>query len=118
MRPIVFANSLGTDLRIWDDVRRSLDPKIPVLAMDTRGHGLSQSGPTDIATLAKDVADMMDNLGLTDALICGVSVGGLIAQSLAASRKDLVAGVMLCNTGAKIGDDATWTQRIGRDQSD
>lgn len=112
VRPVVFANSLGTDLRIWDVVRRSLAAEIPFLALDKRGHGLSQSGPTDIATLARDVADMMDHLGLKDALICGVSVGGLIAQALAATRKDLVAGVMLCNTGAKIGDTDSWNQRI------
>jgi 3-oxoadipate enol-lactonase len=111
-RPIVFANSLGTDLRIWDDVRRLLNPDIPVLTLDKRGHGLTQSGSTDIQTLARDAADMMDHLGLADALICGVSVGGMIAQALAASRKDLVSGLMLCNTGVKIGDVDSWNQRI------
>ncbi|WP_299653472.1 3-oxoadipate enol-lactonase [uncultured Jannaschia sp.] len=111
-RPIVFANSLGTDLRIWDDVRRKLDPSVPTLAMDKRGHGLSQTGPIDIATLASDLADLMDHLGLEAALICGVSVGGMIAQALAAIRPDLVAGLMLCNTGARIGSEETWAPRI------
>ena len=111
-RPIVFANSLGTDLRIWDEVRQRLDPAVPTLAMDKRGHGLSEIGPVDIATLAADMADLMDGLGLSAALICGVSVGGMIAQALAAARPDLVAGLMLCNTGTRIGTGETWNPRI------
>ena len=111
-RPIVFANSLGTDLRIWDDVHCKLDPSVSTLALDKRGHGLSQAGPTDIATLASDLADLMDHLGLEAALICGVSVGSMIAQALAAIRPDLVAGLMLCNTGARIGSEETWAPRI------
>ena len=109
-RPIVFANSLGTDLRIWDDVRRELDLGVPTLAMDKRGDGLPGTGLTDIASLASDLADLadlMDHLGLEAALICGVSVGGMIAQALAAIRPDLVAGLMLCNTGARIGSEET-----------
>ncbi|MEY8097781.1 3-oxoadipate enol-lactonase [Falsihalocynthiibacter sp. S25ZX9] len=110
-RPIVFLNSLGTDFRIWQGVADRL-PDVPKLMMDKRGHGLSDMGAISIEGLAQDVADLMDHLGLTAAIICGVSVGGLIAQSLAALRPDLVAGLVLSNTGAKIGDDATWNPRI------
>ncbi|WP_297779610.1 3-oxoadipate enol-lactonase [uncultured Roseovarius sp.] len=111
-RPIVFANSLGTDLRIWDTVRSALPPDTPTLAMDKRGHGLSEHGPISIETLATDLAALMDHLALSDALLCGVSVGGMIAQSLAHLRPDLVAGLMLCNTGAQIGTAEAWTMRI------
>lgn len=116
-RAIVFANSLGTDLRIWDAVRHQLPPEIPTLAMDKRGHGLSEQGPITIATLATDLAALMDHLHLSDALICGVSVGGMIAQSLAHQRPDLVAGLMLCNTGAQIGTAEAWNMRINTVQT-
>jgi 3-oxoadipate enol-lactonase len=111
-RPIVFANSLGTDLRIWGAVGARLDPSIPTLAMDKRGHGLSDLGPADMSTHVDDLAQLMDHLGLSGALVCGVSVGGMIAQGLAAARPDLVAGLMLCNTGAKIGNEHDWNARI------
>lgn len=111
-RPIVFANSLGTDLRIWDELRAALAPEIPTLAMDKRGHGLSEHGPVSIAALAADLAALMDHLRIKDALICGVSVGGMIAQALAHLRPDLVAGLMLCNTGAQIGTPEAWNMRI------
>jgi len=41
-----------------------------------------------------------------------VSVGGMIAQSLASRRPDLVAGLVLCNTGYRIGDAKGWSDRI------
>ncbi|MFW8595845.1 3-oxoadipate enol-lactonase [Cribrihabitans neustonicus] len=111
-RPVVFLNSLGTDFRIWDGVISRLELPSPVLCMDKRGHGLSDEGPASIALLARDAAALMVRLGLSGGLICGVSVGGMIAQALAAQRPDLAAGLVLCNTGAKIGDAESWNARI------
>lgn len=109
---IVFANSLGTDFRIWDNVRAQLAPSIPTLTMDKRGHGLSDTTPANMETHIADLAALMDQVGMRDAIICGVSVGGMIAQGLATARPDLVAGLMLCNTAAKIGDADGWNTRI------
>ncbi|MGR3502360.1 3-oxoadipate enol-lactonase [Pseudaestuariivita sp.] len=114
--PLVFANSLGTDFRIWDDVVAGF-PNHPVLRIDKRGHGLSGNGPTSIAILAEDLAALMEHLGLSGALICGVSVGGLIAQQLGHARPDLAARLVLMDTGMKIGTDAIWNERIEIAQS-
>ncbi len=111
-RAIVFSNSLGTDMRIWDDVIAQLPPDIPVLTSDKSGHGLSEPGAQSIADHADDLIALMDHLGLSQALICGVSVGGMIAQDLAARRPDLAAGLVLCNTAYQIGDAAFWGARI------
>ncbi len=111
-QPVVFSNSLGTDLRIWDGVAALLPADRPLLMIDKRGHGLSSSGPVTIAALAQDMAAAMDHFELTGAVGCGVSVGGLIIQSLAVQRPDLVASAVLCCTGLKIGDEATWGPRI------
>lgn len=110
--PIIFLNSLGTEFRIWDAVIDQLSTNAPVLCMDKRGHGLSDDGTITMDLLAYDVAALMDYLGLTKALICGVSVGGMFAQGLASSRPDLVAGLILCCTGAQIGDAESWNARI------
>lgn len=111
-QPVVFANSLGTDFRIWDGVAALLPTDRPLLMIDKRGHGLSSLGPVTIKALAQDMAAAMDHFGLSAAVACGVSVGGLIMQSLAVQRPDLVAAAVLCCTGLKIGDDATWAPRI------
>ncbi len=111
-RPVVFLNSLGTDLRIWDAVAARLPAATPLLRMDKRGHGLSQTAPADMGRYAADIARLMDDRGLAGALVCGVSVGGQIAQALALARPDLVAGLLLSNTGARIGDAETWNARL------
>jgi 3-oxoadipate enol-lactonase len=110
--PVVFLNSLGTDFRIWEDVIARLESDVPLLCLDKRGHGLSDEAQVTMDLLAGDVAALMDHLGLGKALLCGVSVGGMIAQALAATRPDLAAGLVLCCTGTRIGDDAGWNARI------
>ena len=110
--PVVFLNSLGTDFRIWDEVIARLAPGTPTLCLDKRGHGLSDEGPVTMDLLAGDVAALMDHLGLGKALLSGVSVGGMIAQALAATRPDLTAGLVLCCTGTRIGDAEGWNARI------
>lgn len=109
---IVFANSLGTDLRIWDEVIRQLRPDVKTLAYDKSGHGLSEGGATTVQDFAEDLAALMDMSGVSRALICGVSFGGMIAQSLAARRPDLVGGLVLCNTSFRIGDLESWNARL------
>ncbi|MCI4662284.1 MAG: 3-oxoadipate enol-lactonase [Neomegalonema sp.] len=112
---LVFINSLGSDFRIWDAVIAQLPPEWGLLLSDKRGHGLSQMGaaPISIAGLAEDLADLMDARGLSSAVLCGVSVGGMIAQALAHARPDLCAGLILCNTAARIGSPQMWAERIG-----
>ena len=110
-RPVVFSNSLGTDFRIWDDVIARLQGR-PVLRLDKRGHGLSDNGPTTIPRLAQDTAEVMEHFDVTDALVCGVSVGGLITQELGRERPDLASRLILSNTGLKIGNDEIWNDRI------
>src|SRR6056297_460082 len=110
--PVVFLNSLGTDLRIWDAVIAGLGANVPLLCLDKRGHGLSDEGEITMNLLVEDVAALMNHLGLSHAVICGVSVGGMIAQGLATARPDLVAGLVLCCTGTRIGNAEGWNARI------
>lgn len=111
---IVFINSLGSDFRIWDDVIATLGENYGSLTYDKRGHGLSDTGTTPyaISDLSADLAGLMDHLGLSGAIVCGLSVGGQIAQQLYHDRPDLVAGLVLSNTAARIGDADFWAQRI------
>ncbi len=49
--PVVFANSLGTDLRVWDRLLALLPPELRILRYDMRGHGLSDAPPGDYSML-------------------------------------------------------------------
>lgn len=109
---MVFANSLGTDLRIWDQVIDAIPSNVPILSYDKSGHGLSEAGALTIEDFASDLAALMDAEDLNNAVICGVSVGGMIAQSVAAQRPELVATLVLCNTSFRIGSSGFWADRI------
>ncbi|WP_299281214.1 3-oxoadipate enol-lactonase [uncultured Tateyamaria sp.] len=112
--PVVFANSLGTDMRLWDPILPLLPPGLRVLRYDKRGHGLSTcpDAPYAMGGLVGDVERLMDHLGFRDALFVGLSIGGLIAQGLTVKRLDLVRAMVLSNTGAKIGTKEMWGDRI------
>ncbi len=113
-RALVFINALGSDLRIWDDVAPLLVGEFRLIRYDKRGHGLSEVGPDryDISDYARDLGGLLDALGVARATIVGLSIGGLIAQALYRQRPSLFAGLVLSDTAAKIGDDASWDARI------
>ena len=111
---LVFSNSLGTDFRIWRDVIVRLVGDFAIVTYDKRGHGLSDApaAPYRMADHIADLAGLLDHLDVKDALVCGLSVGGMIAQGLALGRPDLVKALVLCDTGHKIGTDELWNERI------
>ncbi len=110
---LVFSNSLGTDMRVWDPLLPHLPKGYRILRYDTAGHGLSDlAGERRIEDDAADLAALMDHVGITRGFVIGLSVGGLIAQGLWKMRPDLIEGIIFCDTAHKIGTDAIWNDRI------
>ena len=112
--PLVFANSLGTDLRLWDDVVLHLPKGLRVIRYDMRGHGLSDcpKGPYSMGALVRDAERLLDHLQVRDCVFVGLSIGGMVAQGLAVKRLDLMRAMVLSNTAAKIGQPEIWAERI------
>ncbi len=111
-RTIVFANSLGSDQSIWDKVIANLPTGYGVLTYDLRGHGQSCGVTDSISGLADDASMLIDALDLRDVMFCGVSIGGMIGQVLAARRADVICAALLCNTAPQIGTAERWAERI------
>jgi len=111
--PVVFSNSLGTDLRLWDKIVGHLPAGLKLIRYDTRGHGLSSCprGPYSMGALIGDVERLLDRLEVRDCVFVGLSIGGLIAQGLSVKRPDIIRAVVLSNTGAKIGTRDIWEER-------
>ena len=111
---VVFSNSLGTDFRIWESCIENLSKDYSILTYDKRGHGLSGLGnsPYVINDHVTDLIDLMDHLKISEAVLVGLSVGGLIVQGVYHKRPDLVQGLILCDTAAKIGNEQMWNDRI------
>jgi 3-oxoadipate enol-lactonase len=112
--PLVFCNSLGTDLRIWDAVVPRLAEHFRIIRYDKKGHGLSDvpEPPYSLDDLTEDLIGLLDALGVSQAVICGISVGGMIAQRLALMRPARVRSLVLCDTAARIGSFASWEERM------
>src|SRR5271155_1703037 len=112
---VVFVNSLGSDLRIWDGVVAALAAAhIGAVRYDLRGHGLSDLGapPNRMEAHIDDLAALMDHLKIERATICGISVGGMIALGLSHKHPEKVGALILCCTGHLIGTAEAWNARI------
>lgn len=110
---IVFSNSLGTDARIWSAITSLLGNQYRFLLYDQRGQGLSTcQGGNRLDEHVDDLIQLLDGLGLKQAYLCGLSVGGMIAQGVAGKRPDLVKALILCATGHRIGTPELWNERI------
>jgi 3-oxoadipate enol-lactonase len=111
---LVLINSLGCDLHIWDAVIPYFSERFQIIRYDKRGHGLSDcpGGPYVIADQTADLVGLLDQLGVNEAIVVGISVGGMIAQQFAAQHSDRVKLLILSDTGTRIGTADGWNQRI------
>lgn len=110
---VVFIHGLGCDQNHWDDVIAHLGRGFDTLTYDLRGHGLSgASSRHGIIDLADDLIRLIEALGLRDVILCGSSVGGMVAQSFAARRPELLRAAILSNTATRIGTPDRWQSRI------
>lgn len=112
--PLVFVNALGTDMRIWDGVVPHLIDRHPVLRFDKRGHGLSDCPPAPytIHDFSADLLRLLDQLEISQAILVGISVGGMVALDFAATWSERVQSLVLCDTAPRIGTPEMWDERI------
>ena len=111
--PLLLIHSLGTSLHVWDAQSDALSASFRVIRPDLRGHGLTTvtKGPYSIAQLAQDMLAMLDALDVGQAHVAGLSIGGLVAQSLAAQAAHRVASLILCDTAMVIPPPDGWHTR-------
>jgi 3-oxoadipate enol-lactonase len=110
--PLVFLHGLGMDMSVFDGlIHRFPDHKI--IRFDLRGQGQSSvpDGPYTMGGLITDTEAVLDHYNARDAVVVGMSMGGMIAQGLAVKRLDLVRGLVLCGSAAKFGQAAPWHAR-------
>ena len=98
--PLFLSHSLGQDHGMWDAQAEALAPHFRVVRYDIRGHGASGVTPGDyaVADLGQDVLRLADEIGITRFAFCGLSLGGMIAQWLAANAPMRVTPIVLANT--------------------
>lgn len=111
---LLLSNSLGTRLEMWAPQMPALAARFQVLRYDSRGHGRSDvpPGAYGMDRLGRDAVELLDALGIEKVHVCGLSMGGMVGQWLAARAPDRVDRLVLANTSAYMGPPTTWDGRI------
>ncbi len=98
--PMVLISGLGYSRWQWRLMVPHLAKSYRVLTFDNRGSGETDKpeGPYSAAMLAEDLAELLEVLEMTPAIVLGHSMGGFIAQQLALTRPELVSKLVLAST--------------------
>jgi 3-oxoadipate enol-lactonase len=111
---LMFSNSLGTNLHMWDDQAKALSKHFRVIRYDQRGHGKSAApeGPYSIERLGRDVLAILNALEIKQTHFCGLSMGGMTGMWLARHAPDRFDKLVLSNTAPKSQTPDSWNTRI------
>lgn len=104
---IVLLHCFTCAINWWDEMRPQLERKHRVVAIDLLGHGGSEkpeSGYT-ISNQADLVAQVLDQLDVSDATVVGHSLGGAVAVALAQQSPELVNRVVIMDTRSSVHDE-------------
>jgi 3-oxoadipate enol-lactonase len=97
---LVLVQGMGFDRSGWQPILRKLRRRFRVVLVDNRGTGRSDApdGPFRVADMAGDVVAVLDAAGIRRAHVLGASLGGMVAQDLAADHPDRVDRLVLVST--------------------
>ena len=113
---VMLSHSLATDLRMWQPQIDALGARHRLVLFDSLGHGGTDAphGPYTLEEMAGDVVGLFDALGIGRAHFVGLSMGGMIGQTLALNAPGRLLSLALCDTTSRVPPEASsiWDERI------
>lgn len=113
---IVLSHALGCDLQMWDGILEYLPKDYCIIRYDHRGHGASPGTDTPFTMddLADDAAALIHQHAKEAVHFVGLSMGGMVAQALAARYPQLVRSVTIANSASHYdaAAQAAWKTRV------
>lgn len=113
---LVLSHSLASNVRMWDPQVTAFKDRYRVLTYDMRGHGQSAApdGPYSLEELAGDTLGLMNGLGVERCTYIGLSIGGMIGQTLALRQTRHFDKMVLADTSHAQSPDAIrhWEDRL------
>ena len=100
---LVLVHGAFVDHRMWEPQVEAFAKRFRVITYDLRGHG--QTGPSTVGIytyelLADDLRALLDALDVDQAVVCGLSLGGMVAQAFGAALPNRLSALILCDTAA------------------
>ncbi len=112
---VILIHGAGGNHLVWPAALRRL-PDVDVFALDLPGHGRAgEAGQATIDAYASTVIQFIDALDLSRVVLVGHSMGGAIAQTIAARKLPALSALVLIGTGAKLRVAPTILQGIQTD---
>ncbi len=113
---LTFSHSLACTLRMWEPQVAEFKDRWHILVYDTRGHGASEApqGPYTLDMLAEDLKQLLEHLDIEKTHYVGLSMGGMIGQTLVLKQPNLFDRVVLADTGHAQTPETRrqWEERI------
>src|SRR5689334_7590184 len=111
---LMLSNSLGCNLQMWEPQMKALTQVFRVIRYDRRGHGKSgvPPGPYSMERFGRDVLAILDDLNIARVHWCGLSMGRMVGQWLAAKAPERLDKIVLANTACYYPDPSNWLNRI------
>ena len=102
-RPVVLIHGYPFNRSLWNEQVAALSNSYRIITPDLRGFGESDSspGPATMNRMAQDVAQLLDHLEITRAVICGLSMGGYVALAFYKQFPSRVRALILADTRAQ-----------------
>ncbi len=99
---VVLIHGLGLNLRIWDKYIPELSSSYHVLRYDLYGHGQSGRSPYDspacLKLYARQLKNLLDELGIGRCTLAGFSIGGMINRRFAMDYRECVDALIILNS--------------------
>ena len=113
---VTMSHSLATDSSMWDPTVPALADRFRILRYETRGHGATEApkGAYTLDQLADDALALLKALNIQRTHWVGLSMGGMISQTLALKAPNVFLSLSLCDTSSRVPTEARplWQDRI------
>jgi 3-oxoadipate enol-lactonase len=113
---VTLGHSLAAHLGMWEPQMKALTGRWRVLRYDTRGHGSTEApaGAYSLEQLADDALALLAALGIRRTHWVGLSMGGMVGQTMALKAPGIFASLVLADTSSRVPPEARpqWEERI------
>lgn len=106
--PLLLIHGLLSDLTSWRYQIKPLSAHYRVVTVDLKGFGKSTKPRSQyrVHSHADDLFNLLQQLKITQTHVCGLSMGGMVAEVLAIKYPQIVKGLILADSAAMISDAA------------